>query len=57
VENGKYLGHGFIDVEYNENITTASLKECIQTFPDHRDVQQILKSYVKRNKVERIITW
>jgi len=57
VENGKYLGHGFIDVEYNENITTALLKECIQTYPDHRDVQQILKSYVKRNKVERIITW
>jgi DNA polymerase III subunit epsilon len=57
VENGKYLGHGFIDVEYNENISTDLLKECIKSYPDHRDVQQILKSYVKRNKVERIITW
>ena len=57
VENGKYLGHGFIDVEYNENISTELLKECIKSYPDHRDVQQILKSYVKRNKVERIISW
>jgi DNA polymerase-3 subunit epsilon len=57
VENGKYLGHGFIDVEYNENISTELMKECIKSYPDHRDVQQILKSYVKRNKVERIITW
>jgi DNA polymerase III subunit epsilon len=56
VENGKYLGHGFINVEYNENISTDLLKECIKPYPDHRDVQQILKSYVKRNKVERIIT-
>jgi DNA polymerase-3 subunit epsilon len=57
VENGKYLGHGFIDLEYGGNVTADLLKECIKPFPDHRDVQQILKSYVKRNKVERIITW
>lgn len=57
VENGKYLGHGFIDFEYNENISAQLLKECIKPYPDHRDVQQILKSYIKRNKVERIITW
>lgn len=57
VENGKYLGHGFIDFEYNENISAQFLKECIKPYPDHRDVQQILKSYIKRNKVERIITW
>lgn len=57
VENGKYLGHGFFDFEYNGTMQAEMLKECIQSYPDHRDVQQILRSYVKRNKVERIITW
>lgn len=57
VENGKYLGHGFVDYEYNGSIQPDMLKECIKHYPDHRDVKQILRSYVKRNKVERIITW
>lgn len=57
VENGKYLGHGFIDFEYNENISQELLKDCISHYPDTRDIQQILKSYIKRNKVEKIITW
>ncbi|OQX72860.1 MAG: hypothetical protein B6D61_13180, partial [Bacteroidetes bacterium 4484_249] len=55
VENGKYLGHGFIDFELNGNLAIDDLKQCIKPFPDHRDVQQILRSYLKRNKVERII--
>ena len=55
VENGKYLGHGFIDFELNGNMEINDLKQCIKPFPDHRDVQQILRSYLKRNKVERII--
>jgi DNA polymerase-3 subunit epsilon len=57
VENGKYLGHGFIDFKYNGAMGIEMLKDCIRPFPDHRDVQQILKSFIKRNKVERIITW
>jgi DNA polymerase III subunit epsilon len=57
VENGKYLGHGFIDFEYNGTLSTEILKECIVPYPDTRDIQQILKSHIKRNKVERIISW
>ncbi|MEZ5198197.1 MAG: exonuclease domain-containing protein [Bacteroidales bacterium] len=56
VEHGKFLGYGFIDSNYNSNVTTSELKECIQPYPDNRDIQQILKSYLKRNKVEKIIT-
>lgn len=55
VENGKYLGHGFINFELNDSLAIDDLKQCIKPFPDHRDVQQILRSYIKRNKVERII--
>jgi len=55
VENGKYLGHGFINFELNGNLNIDDLKQSIKHFPDHRDVQQILRSYLKRNRVERII--
>ncbi len=55
VENGKYLGHGYIDFEYNENLSSDDLKSCIHPFPDNRDVQQILRSYLKRNRVEKIL--
>lgn len=53
VEHGKYLGFGFIDSDCSQNI--SDLKECIQSYPDNRDIQQILKSYLKRKKVEKII--
>ncbi len=55
VENGKYLGHGYIDFEYNANLSSDDLKSCIHPFPDNRDVQQILRNYLKRNHVEKIL--
>jgi DNA polymerase-3 subunit epsilon len=55
VEHGKYRGFGFINFELNGNISVAELKEIVKPYPDHRDIQQILRNYLKRNKVERII--
>ena len=55
VEHGKYQGFGYLDFELNGNISTAVLRENIKPFPDHRDIQQILRNYLKRNRVERII--
>lgn len=55
VEHGKYKGFGFLNIELNENISVAELRENVKPFPDHRDIQHILRNYLKRNKVERII--
>lgn len=55
VEHGKYKGFGFLNIELNDNISEADLKENVKPFPDHRDIQHILRNYLKRNKVERII--
>ena len=55
MENGKYIGFGYIDFEMNGEITTTDLKACLKKYPDNRDVQQIIRAYVKRNKSVRIV--
>jgi DNA polymerase-3 subunit epsilon len=52
--NGKYAGYGYFDI--NEmGFGLIAVHDCIKTSPDNRDIQVILKSYIKRNRVERII--
>jgi DNA polymerase-3 subunit epsilon len=52
--NGKYSGWGYFDI--NEmGFGLTAVHECIKSSQDNRDIQVILKSYLKRNKVERII--
>ena len=52
--NGKYSGYGYFDI--NEmGFGLTAIHECIKTSPDNRDTQVILKSWLKRNRVERII--
>lgn len=54
VENGKYKGYGYASTEFAAN-NPDQLKENIKTYPDNKDIQQILKSYLKNNKVEKLI--
>jgi DNA polymerase III subunit epsilon len=53
VKNGKYLGYGFFD--YSEIKDIDSLYECIIKRKDNHEVRQIIRNYLKKNKVERII--
>jgi len=54
VENGKYCGFGYLHQEESIN-DFDRLNDSIKSFPDNRDVQQIIKSYLRKNRVERII--
>ena len=55
MENGKYIGFGYIDFELNGELAADDLRSCIKKYPDNRDVQQIIRAYVKRNKSVRIV--
>ena len=55
IENSEYKGFGYIDI--TENVTLGSLHECIHAYQDNHDVQQIIRSYLKKNKVEKFITF
>jgi DNA polymerase-3 subunit epsilon len=51
--NGKYAGYGYFDI--NEmGFGLTAIHDCIKPSRDNRDIQVILKSYLKRNRVEKI---
>lgn len=52
--NGKYSGFGYFNI--NElGFGLAAIHECIRPSADNRDIQVILKQYLRSNRVERII--
>ncbi|MBA4322464.1 MAG: exonuclease [Odoribacter sp.] len=54
IYNGKYSGWGYFDI--NEmGFGLTAVHDCIKASQDNRDIQVILKSYLKRNRVEKII--
>ncbi len=54
IVNGKYKGYGFFDI--NEiGFGLDAIHDSIKAAEDNRDIQIILKGYLKRNKVEKII--
>ena len=54
IVNGKYAGYGYFNI--NEmGFGLLALHECITPSPDNRDIQVILKQYMKTNRVEKII--
>ena len=56
VENGRYMGFGYLDV--NDAYTNKSdLKEAIKPAKDNKDTLQIITSYLRKKKVERIIKY
>lgn len=49
IENGAYHGYGF----YDKNLpvySTTELKQYVSNFPDNRDIQNIIKGYLKKHK-------
>jgi len=54
IEKGKYLGFGFFPVNGNK-IIVEELNNYIEKYNDNKDVQQIIRSYLRRNNVEAII--
>lgn len=54
IKNGKYLGFGYIgnDVQIT---STELLSDCIKSYPDNREIQQIIRSYLKNHPFTKII--
>jgi DNA polymerase-3 subunit epsilon len=54
IVNGKYAGYGYFNI--NEmGFGLSAIHECINLSSDNRDIQVILKQYLKNNRVEKII--
>jgi len=52
--NGKYTGWGYFNIN-DMGFGLNAVHECIKPLGDNRDIQAILKQYLRSNKVEKII--
>lgn len=56
IEHGKYMGFGFFDVS-SMNGDPEALDDCIRQCGDNRDVTSIIKAYLSKKRVERVIEY
>jgi DNA polymerase-3 subunit epsilon len=56
VENGKYIGFGFLDTGMSY-LQLEDMKDCIKIYEDNRDIQQIIRTYLNKHEVEKIIRY
>jgi DNA polymerase-3 subunit epsilon len=56
IENGKYIGFGYFAPSFIED-NPCIFHECIKQYPDNREVQQIIRQYLRNNKVEKIMVY
>jgi DNA polymerase-3 subunit epsilon len=56
IENGKYIGFGYFAPFYGES-NSELLHDCVNSYPDNREIQQIIKQYLRNNKVDKIIAY
>jgi len=54
IVNGKYAGYGYFNIN-DMGFGLAAVHDCIMPSADNRDIQVILKVYLKNNRVEKII--
>lgn len=54
IVNGKYSGWGYFNIN-DMGFGLSAVHECINQSVDNRDIQVILKQYLKNNRVEKII--
>lgn len=56
VENGRYLGFGYFEPgEANSN--PEIVHDCIKSYQDNRDVQSIIKRYLRHDHLEKVIIY
>ena len=54
IEKGMYMGYGYLSVN-DAYLGIEEMLECIQPALDNRDIRQILRNWLKNNRVEKIL--
>ena len=54
LKKGMYMGYGYISVN-DSYLGIEQMLDCIQPALDNRDIRQILKNWLKNNKVEKML--
>jgi hypothetical protein len=54
IVNGKFSGYGYFNVN-DVGFGLTAIHDCIKCAADNRDIQVIIKGYLRNHRVERII--
>jgi DNA polymerase-3 subunit epsilon len=54
IEKGMYMGYGYLSVN-DSYLGIEQMLDCIQPALDNRDIRQILKNWLKKNNVEKML--
>lgn len=54
ITNGKFSGYGYFNIN-DVGFGLTAIHDCIKSAADNRDIQIIIKGYLRNHKVERII--
>lgn len=54
IVNGKYAGFGYFNIN-DVGFGLTAVHDCIKSAGDNRDIQVIIKGYLKNHRIERII--
>ena len=54
IENGTYRGYGFFNLNFQIN-NPEVLKSIINVMENNRDTKHIIQSYLRKNKVQKIL--
>ena len=54
IVNGKYAGYGYFNIN-DMGFGLTAIHDCIRNASDNRDIQVIIKGYLKNHRVEKII--
>jgi len=54
IEKGKYLGYGYIDIT-ESYLQVEDIKACISAAIETRESRSIIKNWLRKNKVEKIL--
>lgn len=55
IEDGQYMGYGYIDKEFAKNAN--DLRSCVELKQDNKDVQQIIRGYLKKAPRNKLIVY
>ncbi len=55
IYNGRFYGYGFFEKEKLKNGALNTLKENLQELPPDPDADRIIRSYLNRNKLDRLV--
>lgn len=53
IRNGQYMGYGYINVEFISDV--QQLGDCLKKYDDNRDIQQIIKNFLRSGKFETLL--